>query len=56
MPVARTPWLLGRPQQQAAPAGADVQEALALAQHQLAADVLELGLLAAARSCAGLRK
>ena len=37
--------VLGSPQQQAAPAGADVEEALALAQLQLAADVVELGLL-----------
>ena len=45
MPVAVHAVVLGRPQQQAAPAGADVEEALALAQHQLAADVVELGLL-----------
>ncbi len=37
--------VFGRPQQQSAPAGADIQEALARAQHQLAADVLQLGLL-----------
>ena len=37
--------VLGRPQQQRAPAGADVEKALALAQHELAADVVELGLL-----------
>ncbi|MCY1550216.1 hypothetical protein D9M68_864520 [compost metagenome] len=37
--------VLGRPEQQPAPAGADVEEALALAQHELAADVVELGFL-----------
>ena len=37
--------VFGRPQQQRAPAGTDVQETLAGAQHQLPADVLQLGLL-----------
>ena len=37
--------MLGSPQQQRAPAGADVQETLARLEHQLAADVVELGLL-----------
>ena len=46
--------VLGGPQQQAAPAGADVEEALALAQHQLAADVVELGLLRLASGIAGV--
>jgi hypothetical protein len=37
--------VLGCEHQQAAPAGADIEEAVALLQHQLGADVLELGLL-----------
>ena len=37
--------VLGRPQQQAAPARADVQEPVPGLQLQLAADVVELGLL-----------
>jgi len=37
--------VLGRPQQQGAPSGADVEVALAGLQHQLAADVVELGFL-----------
>jgi hypothetical protein len=37
--------VLGREQQQAAPARADVEEAVALLQHELGADVLELGFL-----------
>jgi hypothetical protein len=35
--------VLGGEQEQAAPAGADVEEAVAFLQHQLGADVLELG-------------
>ncbi|MCY1384676.1 hypothetical protein D9M69_729640 [compost metagenome] len=37
--------VLGGPQQQRAPAGTDVQVTLAGLQHELAADVVELGLL-----------
>ena len=37
--------MLGRPEQQPAPAGADVQEALARLKQQLAADVVQLGFL-----------
>jgi hypothetical protein len=37
--------VLGSVDKQAAPARTDVQEALAAPQHQLAADVVELGLL-----------
>ena len=54
MPVALHAVVLGRPQQQAAPAGADVEEALALAQHQLAADMVELGLLRLRQRHAGV--
>ena len=43
--------MFGRPQKQTAPAGTDVQEPLARRQAQLAADVVELGLL-----CLGQRK
>ena len=41
MPGAHAKIALAAHRQQAAPAGADVEEALALAQHQLAADVVE---------------
>ena len=37
--------MLGRPQQQRAPARTDIQKTLAGLEHQLAADVIELGFL-----------
>ena len=46
--------VLGRVQQEAAPAGADVEEALAFLQHQLAADVLQLGFLRRGQVHAGV--
>ena len=45
--------MLGRPQQQRAPAGADVEEAFAGLEHQLAADVVELGFLRLGQRHAG---
>ena len=51
--------VLRRPHQQAAPAGADVQELLAGLEHQLAADVVELGFLRLRqrhRRCRGSRR
>ena len=46
--------VFGRPQQQAAPSRADVQETLAFVQPQLAADMVELGFLRLRQRHAGI--
>ena len=46
--------VLGSPEQEAAPAGTDVEEALALLQHQLPADVLDLRFLGLRQRHAGV--
>ena len=48
--------VFGGPQQQRAPAGTDVEETFARAQHQLAADVVELGFLRLHERHAGVAK